>query len=76
MAMFLQKVAASYVVGKYRVYAHDKTGIKINCFFTIPGKGIKAGHSYDIKSGWKVFPNGKLVANTLFAGRQKKNEIF
>lgn len=60
----------AYFTGSYETLSHDKYGFKINLFITIPGKNEKSGKYYNVKSGFMIFPNGKLKCNTLIGGWQ------
>lgn len=64
-------IKKAYCVGSYKIIGHDNYGVKINLYITIPGVGKKRQHSYKIKSGFSIFPNGKLKCNTLVGGQWK-----
>ena len=66
--LICQMVKEYYALGNYTLFEHDNAGFKINFPLDVPGKGVKEGHIYKIKSGWAIFPDGKLKANTIFAG--------
>ncbi len=57
--------------GKYFLNALDNHGQKVNILLAFPGKREKEGHVYWIKTGWTVYPNGKLHQNTPFGGWAK-----
>ncbi len=63
-------IKKAYCAGNYEIINHDKHGVKINLFISIPGKGLKENKTYNIKSAFMIFPNGKLKCNTLLGGRQ------
>lgn len=58
----------SYEDGDYEIRDHNKFGVAITLFYNFPGKNEDAGKTYRLKSGWMVFPNGKIKANTLIGG--------
>ena len=66
--IFCQIIKECYAQAKYTVFVHDNAGFKINCLVDLPGAGVKAGRIYHFKSGWTIFPNGQLKANTIHAG--------
>ena len=43
----------------------------MSIFDNVLGKGEKFGRTYDLKSSFMVFPNGKLKCNTLIGGWYK-----
>jgi len=61
-------VKEAYVEGNYKIKEHSKYGVRITIFYDFPGKNEKQGRKYKIKSGWAIFPNGKLKANTIMGG--------
>ena len=63
-------IKQAYCDGDYKVKNHDKHGVKIDLYLTLPGAGSKLGRSYPVKSAFKIFPNGKLKCNTILGGRQ------
>lgn len=63
-------IKQAYCDGDYKVKNHDKHGVKIDLYLTLPGAGIKSGKTYPVKSGFMIFPNGKLKCNTILGGRQ------
>lgn len=65
---FSDIVKAAYAKGNYTLFEHVNAGFKINVFVDVPGKGVKEGRIYKFKSGWVIFPDGKLKANTIHAG--------
>ena len=64
-------IAEEFVKGNYIFRTHDKTGFKIGFVLNFPGKHEDYGKFYKIKSGWSIFPNGKLKCNTLIGGLKK-----
>ncbi|MCM1195003.1 MAG: hypothetical protein NC332_03615 [Firmicutes bacterium] len=66
--LFCRIIKECYVQGKYNVFKHNNCGFMINCLVDLPGFGIKDGRTYYFKSGWIIFPDGKLKANTIHAG--------
>lgn len=62
----------SYCMGKYEKVKIDpemiKYGFKINIMIDFPGKGLKFGKTYHIKSCYMIFPKGKLKNNTPIGG--------
>ena len=63
-------IKQAYCDGGYKIKNHDKHGVKIDLYLTLPGSGIKSGKTYPVKSGFMIFPNGKLKCNTILGGRQ------
>jgi len=63
--------AEEFVKGNYIFRAHDKTGFKIGFILNFPGKHEDYGKFYKLKTGWSIFPNGKLKCNTLIGGLKK-----
>ena len=65
-------VKKEFVKGNYFAKLHDKYGYKIGFIINdFPGKNEDQGKFYKIKSGWTIFPNGKLKCNTLVGGLLK-----
>ena len=65
-------VKKEFVKGNYFARLHDKYGYKIGFIINdFPGKNEDQGKFYKIKSGWTIFPNGKLKCNTLVGGLLK-----
>ena len=61
--------AEQYVAGNYEKKVFDEKGFRIGIVIDkFPGKGEKRGKLYKVKSGWTIFPNGKLKSNTLIGG--------
>ena len=54
--------------GDYIIRTHNKFGVSISLYYSFPGKNEKNGKIYDIKSGWTIFPDGKIKANTIMGG--------
>jgi hypothetical protein len=63
-------IKQAYCDGDYKIKNHDKHGVKIDLYLTLPGAGSKLGRSYPVKSAFMIFPNGKLKCNTILGGRQ------
>ena len=61
-------IKQAYCDGDYKIKNHDKHGVKIDLYLTLPGAGIKSGKTYPVKSGFMIFPNGKLKCNTFVGG--------
>lgn len=59
----------AYVEGKYKITAFDNRGFRITLFLEIPGKNHRQGETFKIKSGFTIFPNGKIKNNTLLGGK-------
>lgn len=59
----------AYKEKKYKIYEHDKYGVKISLYISIPGKNEKHGRFYNRITGFTIFPNGKLKNNTMVSGR-------
>ncbi len=63
--------AEEFAKGNYIFRAHDKTGFKIGFILNFPGRHEDYGKFYKLKTGWSIFPNGKLKCNTLIGGLKK-----
>ena len=50
---------------------HTNFGVRIKLKVTIEGKGMKIGKTYNLKSSFMVFLNGKIKCNTLIGGWYK-----
>jgi len=61
-------IKEAYCNGNYKIIDHTNYGTKINLFLEIKGKGVKEGKTYNIKSAFMIFPNGKLKCNTFIGG--------
>lgn len=47
----------------------DKKGVKITLhILDFPGINEDVGKIYKLKTGWTIFPNGKIKANTIIGG--------
>ena len=65
-------VRIEFVKGNYIVRNHDNMGFKIGFVLNdFCGRNEDEGKKYKIKSGWTIFPNGKLKCNTLIGGVKK-----
>lgn len=64
-------VATEFIKGNYSVRAHDNMGFRIGLVINFPGKNEDIGKNYKLKTGWSIFPNGKLKYNTLIGGLEK-----
>lgn len=69
--LLLQKTREAYFFGKYNIICWNKYGCKVNVELLIPGINGKTGHSYKLKSGCMIFPNGQLKLNTPIGGWYK-----
>ena len=62
-------IRKEFIKGNYFLRTHDKYGFKIGfLIYNFPGGNEDQGKFYKIKSGWTIFPNGKLKCNTLVGG--------
>ena len=61
-------VKQAYCNGDYKIVGHNNYGVRANFFLKMPGQGVKQGKSYNIKSAFMIFPNGKLKCNTFVGG--------
>lgn len=62
-------IREEFIKGNYITRIHDKYGFKIGFLINnFPGKNEDQGKFYKIKSGWTIFPNGKLKCNTFLGG--------
>lgn len=68
LEILYKKIKQAYFCGYYEIQDHTNLGIKIKLKISIEGKGIKKGKTYNLKSSFMVFPNGKLKCNTLIGG--------
>lgn len=64
-------IAEEFVKGNYIFRVHDNTGFKIGFVLHFPGINEDYGKFYKLKSGWSIFPNGKLKCNTLIGGLEE-----
>lgn len=65
-------IAEEFVKGNYTFKEHDKHGYRIGFVLEqFPGKHEDHGKFYKLKTGWTIFPNGKLKCNTLIGGLKK-----
>lgn len=64
-------VRGNYINGKYDFEEQKKYGFRINIFVTIDGVNENKGHFYDMKSGFIVYPNGRLKNTTPLIRREK-----
>ena len=71
LEILYKKIRQAYFYGYYEIQNHTNFGVKIKLKISIEGKGIKNGKTYDLKSSFMVFPNGKLKCNTLIGGWYK-----
>lgn len=61
-------VSEEFVNGNYLFRVHDEKGYRIGFVLNFPGKHEDYGKFYKLKTGWSIFPNGKLKSNTLIGG--------
>ena len=61
----------AFVQGNYKCNAHDERGFRITLFATIDGANHRKGERIKIKTGFSIFPDGKLKCNTLWGGEWK-----
>ncbi len=67
-------VSQEYLNGNYYIKAYDNKGFRIGLILqNFPGKRDKENKYYKIKTGWTIFPNGKLKCNTLIGGLKSWN---
>lgn len=65
-------ISEKFVIGNYSFKAHDEKGYRIGFVLeNFPGKNEDLGKFYKLKTGWSIFPNGKLKCNTLIGGLKK-----
>ena len=65
-------ISEDFVSGNYSLKAHDEKGYRIGFVLEkFPGKNEDFGKFYKLKTGWSIFPNGKLKCNTLIGGLKK-----
>lgn len=65
-------ISNNFVKGDYSFKAHDERGFRIGFVLEkFPGKNEDSGKFYKLKTGWSIFPNGKLKCNTLIGGMKK-----
>lgn len=61
----------AFVQGKYECKAHDERGFRITLFAKIKGINHRQSEEIKVKTGFSIFPNGKLKCNTLWGGEWK-----
>ena len=61
----------AFINGNYKFNIHDEKGYRITIFAKITGINHRIGEEIKIKSGWTIFPDGKLKCNTLIGGEWK-----
>ncbi len=61
-------IKKAYSQGNYSIREIDKHGVKITVFIDLPS--AKNDNIYKLKSGFTIFPNGKLKCNTYIGGKQ------
>ncbi|MBO5954914.1 MAG: hypothetical protein J6Q13_02985 [Clostridia bacterium] len=71
--VFYNKCKEAFVNGDYYHIDHNNYGFKINLIINMPGYGDKKGNVYKLKSGYSIFPNGKLKLNTHLGGWQNED---
>lgn len=71
MKILYDKIKQAYFYGFYEIQNHTNFGVRIKLKVAIEGKGIKIGKTYNLKSSFMVFPNGKIKCNTLIGGWYK-----
>ena len=49
----------------------NEKGYRIGFVINFPGKNEKSEKIYKLKSGWSIFPNGKLKNNTIIRGLEE-----
>lgn len=68
-------VKEAYANGNYKLRNHNKYGFQVDLYIIINGANEKKGKTYNLKSGFTIFSEGKLKCNTLIGGRWD-NEII
>ena len=68
MKLYTKFAKEAYSMGNYIIREHNKFGVSMTLYYSFPGKNEKYGRIYNIKSGWMIFPNGKIKANTIMGG--------
>ncbi|MCI6266233.1 MAG: hypothetical protein MR598_05240 [Erysipelotrichaceae bacterium] len=71
LKILYDKIKQAYFYGYYEIQNHTNFGVRIKLKVSIEGKGIKIGKTYNLKSSFMVFPNGKIKCNTLIGGWYK-----
>lgn len=69
----LRQAKEKYVKGEYVLGFHNQYGQRITIEIILKGKRDKIGKNYINKTGWMVYPNGKLHNNTPIIGGKKWN---
>lgn len=62
-------IKRAYVEGDYKIYMHDKYGVKITLYITLQGNNNHKGEVFKLKAGFTIFANKKLKCNTLVGGK-------
>ena len=68
---FINSVLKEYLNGNYVIFKHDGFGIQITIIASIPGINYKKGRTYIFKTGFMIYPNGKIENTTIFGGKVK-----
>ena len=55
----------SFSEGNYKIKTITRFGVAITLYYNFPGQNQYNNKIYKVKSGWTIFPNGKIKANTL-----------
>ena len=66
--LVVEHARKSFASGDYKIREIDRFGVAITLFYNFPGKNEFANKVYRVKTGWMIFPNGKIKANTLIGG--------
>ena len=66
---FIKQAKLAYSVGDYKLDKLDKNGQRINIQIRLKRKN-KEG-SITFRSGWMVYPNGRIVLTTPYGGKKK-----
>lgn len=69
--IFFNQVKKKYVRGEYKYKGHNKYGFKINIEWILSGGKNAAKKEFKIKSGFMIYPDGKLRIVTILGGKAK-----
>ena len=71
--LIYKQARESFSLGDYKIRTINRFGVIITLFYNLPGKNLYKDKIYRVSTGWTIFPNGKIKANTLVGGIVKWN---
>jgi len=66
--IYAEQGAAKYAKGEYQQGKLDQYGQRIDIEIEMNGKGVAAGKTSYLRSGWMIKPDGSISLNTPFTG--------